>query len=293
MPAPNFLVIGAGKSGTTSLYHYLRQHPQVFMCPVKEPNFFALEGREPDPCRQWRAGPEVTDWDSYIRLFDGVGNARAIGEASTSYLYTPQAPERIHHYLPDVKIVAILRNPVDRFYSSFVMMLQDNSSTVTKSDDVLRIIEQRTSDEFRHALNGGFYAMHLARYFGRFEARQIRVFLLEDLRRNEREILDDLFHFLNVETHAAVSTPIFNAGGLYRNAFVRALMGKPNPIRFAVRRWLPGPMRGRLSESLRKRVLVRPPPLPRPLRNLLLEEYREDIARLEQLIHRDLSHWLT
>jgi len=95
---PNFFVIGAGKSGTTSLWRYLEQHPEVYMSPIKEPKFFAFEGGVPDfrgPKTPWA----VTDLEAYRALFAGVSEEKALGEASAYYLYTEEAPERIRHHV--------------------------------------------------------------------------------------------------------------------------------------------------------------------------------------------------
>jgi hypothetical protein len=110
---PNFLIVGAGRSGTTSLYEYLRQHPQVFMSRVKEPNYFAFEGEIPHgPGAAWLRATSVRTREAYEALFAEAGSARAIGEASARYLRSEGAPERIHALLPDARLVGILRNPV-------------------------------------------------------------------------------------------------------------------------------------------------------------------------------------
>ncbi len=130
MTLPNFLVIGATKSGTTSLYTYLKQHPEVYM-PMKEPNFFALEGREPPFFR----GPEgwkepsqkrITDLEGYRTLFAGASGEKAMGEVSPLYLYAPQAAYRIRRYVPEAKLVAILRNPVERAYSAYMHLVRED-----------------------------------------------------------------------------------------------------------------------------------------------------------------------
>ena len=123
MTMPNFLIIGAMRAGTTSLYHYLKQHPQVYMSPVKEPRFFALEGEKPDPGRptdERLMNHSITDIEAYRALFQAVSKETAIGEASPLYLYSPKAPERIRHYIPDAKLIAVLRDPVERAYSHFL-----------------------------------------------------------------------------------------------------------------------------------------------------------------------------
>jgi Sulfotransferase family len=94
MTMPNFFIIGAQKAGTTSLYYYLKQHPQIYMSPRKEPHFF--EGMHSDFYRPARATLPVTDLADYQALFEGVTDEKAIGEASASYLYSPKAPALIN-----------------------------------------------------------------------------------------------------------------------------------------------------------------------------------------------------
>ena len=120
MTLPNFIVIGAAKCGTTSLVHYLAQHPQVFMSAEKEPRFFA-----PEFFTKYISGPirkgtirNEMEVKEYEGLFDDVTTEKAIGEASTEYIFFPETPKRIKKLLPDVKLIAILRNPSDRAFSA-------------------------------------------------------------------------------------------------------------------------------------------------------------------------------
>src|SRR5882762_3511359 len=122
---PNFFIVGAPKAGTTSLYWYLDQHPQVYMSPIKEPNYFAAEIREENfdpkldtrglreflsgPMREKRFGGIVADWEDYLRLFASANNESALGEASVAYLWSPTAPQRIAGRIPDAKILVMLR----------------------------------------------------------------------------------------------------------------------------------------------------------------------------------------
>ena len=127
MTMPNFLIIGANKAGTTSIYSYLKQHPQIYMSPVKEPMFFTLEGKNIDRTevsRQITLKTAVNDIEDYQALFQGVSNEKAIGEASTAYLHCPWCAERIKQYIPDVKLIAILRDPIERAYSNYLMYVR-------------------------------------------------------------------------------------------------------------------------------------------------------------------------
>jgi len=141
MPLPNFLIIGAAKSGTSSLHRYLMEHPQIFMSPVKEPNFFALEGQQVDfsrPAMVEKILPKLaTDMDAYQTLSQDVRREQAIGEASSWYLHSTRAPARIRHHIPDAKLIAILRNPAQRADSAYRMNVRDGWETYATFDDAL------------------------------------------------------------------------------------------------------------------------------------------------------------
>ena len=120
---PKLIVIGAARSGTTALYEHLRQHPQIFLSSSKEANYFAFEG-EPLDYR----GPgadfvnnSVASWDAYLELFADAPGDAVIGDISPLYLYAPKTAERIRARLPDAKLVAILRNPIEQAFSHFNM----------------------------------------------------------------------------------------------------------------------------------------------------------------------------
>ena len=277
MTMPNFLVIGAQKTGTTALHRYLDEHPRVYMSPVKETNFFALEGEELDfrgpRNREVLEGSEnvasVTDIKVYRRLFEAVSDEAAIGEASPLYLYSPKAAERIRHYVPEAKLVAVLRNPVERAYSCYLMMLACGRETITDFSRALKEEERRIQDKWEHAWHYkrmGFYYPQMRRYFDTFDRDQIQVHLHEDLDADTPGILRKLFRFIGV-VHTFV----------------------PN---VSVRHNVSGvPKEGTPSTGPGERSFLTPPLTPE-VRSVLASEYREDILRLQDLVERDLSEWL-
>src|SRR3712207_3472590 len=111
MTLPNFFILGAAKAGTTALYHYLKQHPQVYMSPIKETNFFALMGEPVDFCgpgdRDYIGRFSITDLEGYHGQFRDAAGAAAVGDASPLYLYSPKAPWRIREFVPDARLIAI------------------------------------------------------------------------------------------------------------------------------------------------------------------------------------------
>ena len=175
MTMPNFLIIGSQKAGTTALYHYLKQHPQIFMSGTKEPCFFAFEGedldfRSPTGERVFVGSYGINNIDDYRRLFERVRDEKAIGEASPIYLIHPKATERIRHYLPDAKLIAILRDPVDLAYACFLMDRRAGLEPCEIFADALKDQERRVRSNCFGGiyLQQGFEYQHLRRYFSLF-----------------------------------------------------------------------------------------------------------------------------
>lgn len=296
---PNFLIIGAMKAGTTALYTYLEQHPQIYMSPTKEPNFFAFE--DEDLYLRWPDDQKgvnrtsVTDIDAYRALFRGASGEKAIGEASHWYLYSPEAPERIRHHIPGVKLIVILRDPVERAYSHFLHSVRTGTERLSDFAQALREEEAgaRKPWDFEDYVDRGFYYPQLKRYFDTFDRDQIRLYLYEDLNTDPLGLLRNLHEFLGVdETFVTDVSFRRNVSGIPKSRALDAALRRPHPIRHALKLHLPSGMRRRISKSLanlRTRNLVKPPQLSPEVRKQLKEIYREDTLKLQGLIDRDLS----
>ena len=297
---PTFLVIGAAKSGTNSLYHYLQQHPQVYMCPRREPNFFALEGSAPNFHGPGDATSinlhSITDVHRYRQLFSGVRGERAIGEVSPLYLYHPRAPTRIRHHIPEACLVCILRDPAERAYSHYLQFVRDGIEPCP--DFATAIEEERAGRREGWAwsyLSMGFYHRQLQRYGRWLAAGRLAVFLFEDFARDAAGVMQDLFRFLQLDPLSTLDTSArHNPSGIPESRRLHALLRKPNAVRASARRLVPLPVRRRAARLLQRRLhanMARPP-LPPPLRQGLVDLYRPDLLRLQDLIGRDLSVWL-
>jgi len=291
MTMPNFFIIGAQKAGTTSLYHYLDQHPQIYMSPRKEPHFF--EGMHSDFRWPGRRVAPVTDLRDYLALFEGVSDEKAIGEASASYLYSPKAPALIQRSIPDAKIIAILRNPAERAYSNFLHLVQVGREPLSSFAEALQAEEGRMRDKWGpiwYYKQKGFYHAQVKRYFDTFGRDQVRIWLYEDLRDDPSRMTRDVFRFLDVDERFVPNVSIeHNPSGLPKNeslyTWVRKLTAR-NPV--LVERFLPAGLRGYVKSL----IFVKRPPFPAEIREQLLDSYREDILRLQDLIGEDLSPWL-
>ncbi len=297
MTMPNFLIIGAAKAGTSSLYYYLKQHPQVFMTKIKEPKFFALEGEEivyRGPAAEAAIRVSVNKLGDYQQMFEAVSGEIAIGEASALYLSSPRAAERIRHHVPDAKLVVVLRNPVSRAFSSYSHLVREGLETL----DFAGGLAEETSRMEKGWLplffyrDLGFYHRQLERYFSRFDRSQIKLYLFEELREDSQRVVTDLCRFLGVDPDFTPDLTKMNVSGVPRNRVLHYLLNRQNPVRSALRAVVPSRFRRRLSDPVRSMNLGPKPAFPPEIRGELIEVYREDILRLQDLIERDLTPWL-
>lgn len=296
MTLPNFLIVGAAKSGTTALYHYLKQHPEVYMSPNKEPNFFALEGQEVQfrgPGDEKMVESTITNLEAYEEQFEGVTDEIAIGEASPWYLYCPSAAESIRRRIPNVKIIAILRNPVDRAFSSYLHVLRDGRETLD-FEDGLRAEKERVEAGWEyiwHYRRVGFYARQVERFLRLFSSEQVRFYLYDDFLSDPPTFLADVYEFLGVDPNIAVDTSLKpNATGVPKNQVLGRLLLRPNPVKAVAKRLLPEKARYEVGQRIYRRLLHKPS-LEAEVREKLLEDYAEDISSLRKLIDCDLTAW--
>ena len=299
MIMPNFLLFGAAKAGTTSLYKYLEQHPDVFMSSFKEPGFFAFEGEKAiwngPGAQKWFDRWVATDLESYQQYFEGYGGQKAIGDASPYYLYYEKTPETIKKYIPDVKLIAILRNPVERAFSNYVWAVRDRSESITNFAEALKAESWRIQDSWGpkwRYLDQGFYYQQLKRYYERFSREQIEIYLYEDLITNPVKLTQEIFSFLEIDdTFIPDISRKYNPSLLPRNPSWHKFLTKPNAIKSAFKYFLPLEFRQRLRKKATEKNLFKPNLSPE-IRQQLVEAYREDILKLQELIQKDLSQWL-
>lgn len=293
---PNFLIIGAFKSGTNSLYQYLNPHPQIFMCPVNEPSFFAFEGQKISG-KRWAKNSIVTKFDDYKKLFAGATGKTAIGEASPTYLVSSQAPARIKHYLPQVKLIAILRHPVDRAYSQWQMEFRQGAEKIGDFAKAVQI-KQTGSDGIvrqKYVYGSKYYSL-LKRYYDLFDRSQICVLLFDQLLDDRSGLIKSIYNFLEVDSEYVPEniSVHYNEGGVPRNQFTGFFTQKIYPYLAEIKTMLPQGMQEKVtaqSREFKKQLLVKPPALSSELRSELTTLFKEDILLLQDLIQKDLSMW--
>ena len=277
---PDYLLIGAAKSGTTAVARYLQQHPDVFLTEPKEPRYFAFAGSslEMPGLPKWMRREYYTDEASYLRLYAGAAGRKAAGEASVSYISEAGTAERIHARAPEVKILAILRDPVERAYSNFLFLRSRGLEPIADFEEALAAEERRKREgwiSWFYYQGKGMYGEQLARYYRVFDRAQIRVWLYEDLKRDPAGLMREMFGFLGVDAGFGVDfSEKHNVTEVGKVAWVsRVTYGRRSL------RWL---ARWNRAEK---------PAFPAGARERLRESFREDLGLAEELIGRDLSGW--
>ncbi len=302
MNLPELFIVGAAKSGTTSLFYYLTQHPMVVGPSIKEPNFFCHDQAKRILGPGKGPGDAVaTHWthtlDEYADLFANLKSGQIGCDASVANLYSPIAAGRIKGLVPDAKIVAILRNPIERAWSSYMHMKRDSRETLgfmaaLREED--RRIEKGWEFSW-HYKRLGLYAAQIERFLDHFGADSVRVYLFDDLRTRARDLVAETLHLVDLEDAPTISTAMrHNRSGEVRSKWVADLLSRPSRTKSFVRRLLPLRV-AHYSSELLIRLNVRDTKVgPDPnAREWLTDFYRDDVARLGSLLGRDLSHWLT
>ena len=294
MTMPNFLIIGAAKAGTTALHEYLQQHPQIYMTPTKETNFFAFEGENIDfqgPGDKALQDFSITDLKTYQAEFERVSNELARGEACPSYLYLPQAVKNIKKYIPDTRLIAILRNPVERAYANFLHIVRDDREphqdfALALKDEPTRIANNW--EWFWHYIQLGYYGKQLADYYKIFSSSQIKIYLYEDLKENPLALFQDIFRFLEVEDTFVPDMALRpNKSGMPKNKILHYFLTKPNPLKTCLKPLLTAQFRQKIQHQN-----LTTPQIDPEVKQQLKELYRADILQCQDLIDRDLSAWL-
>lgn len=292
---PTFLIIGAQKCGTSALYDLLAQHPDVYMAPHKEPHFFAWFGRPYDltgPAARRAAWQIVHRREDYEALFDGARPDQARGEASTGYMQEPVAAGHIADTIPDVRLIAVLRDPVARAWSAFHHARRDG---VEPLDDLLAAVAaepERIQQRWRgmtYYVTTGLYARALRPFLQRFPPHQLRLYLLDDLRRDPTAVLRDMFDHIGVDPDAEIDTARrAGAGRIVRSPRLDLAARRSAPARW-LRRHLPEAPLRRLYALINQRPDTG---VPTHVRRELAPRFAPDIAELSALLGRDLSAWL-
>ena len=296
---PNFLIVGAAKSGTSSMHNYLNQHPEIFMptftedgLKVKEPRFLIKEKVK----KRLKKG--VWNLGDYKSLFKKAIHEKAIGESSVLYLYYyKEAIKNIIKYLgKDVKIIIMLRNPIERAYSAYLFASRTHQENQSFKQALETSKERYDNNETLSPMilykELGLYYEMVKSYIKNF--KNVHIVLYDDFIMQTDTEVSRVFHFLNVNIDRPINTSrVINSGGMqWRSRLAKDFVMKDWRVKKMLRLLLPEFVRINLKEFLKNSFTRKADCLNESIRKELKAYYQEDIQLLEKLINKDLKKWL-
>ena len=294
MALPNLLIVGAAKSGTTSLHNYLNQHPDVFMCSPKEPHF--LINKE---IGEQRISKGVLNLEDYKSLFEGKSGKRYRGESSVMYLSFPEITiKNIKKYLSeDVKIIIMLRNPVERAYSGYQHVKRYNIMESLSFEDALEQSEHRYHNTSNMTPASRY--LELGLYYKQVKVlseafKNIHLIIYDDYKHHFDKEMNKVFHFLGVDPVKINTEGEHMVGGWeWKSEWMKSLMMKKNPLKTALKFLLPfKSLRKGIRVNLQKGNIKKVKKINPETKRWLKGYYKSDVEQLSLLLERDLNYWI-
>jgi hypothetical protein len=299
---PDFLVLGAAKSGTTSLYKYLGSHPEIYMSPIKEPRYFAFPNTRPvligpkgvhpkdDPVIIWKT-------EDYRRLFAGRTTEAVAGEISPPYLYCDCSPVAIKKMIPHARLIAILREPSARAFSQYCNNRRNGREPLRNFAAAIAAEDKRIAAGWMyiyHYRARGFYVRQLKRYLELFPREQMLVLLYDDMVADCNGLLAKICSFLGVDANYRFDTTTRHNvnDGMPRSLFLNRFLHSVGPVKQLIRALMPADVRLTMFRKMSDLNLGPTPVFDPNLRWELAAAFEQDVLELEKLIDRDLSAWL-
>jgi hypothetical protein len=296
MSKPNLFIVGAAKSGTTSLHNYLNQHPNIFMCNPKEPHFLINKEIGVD-----RITVGITEKLEYEDLFIEGGDKKYRGESSVMYLMYPEIviPKIKNNYLENTKIIIMLRNPIERAYSGFHHLrrynveenIQDFTEAWKLSEE--RYFNQKDMTPASRYQELGLYYNQVQSYLNEFKDN-LHIIIYDDYKSDFKSEMNKVFNFLEVENIEIDSDKRYMVGGWqWENEKMKRLMMNRNPLKSIVKMLIPFKgLRKYIRKIIQKKNSVEVKQITEKQRIMLKEFYKIDVKKLSGLLNRNLNFWV-
>ena len=277
---PNFFIVGAQRCGTTSLYEYLKQTPGIYMSPVKEPNFFSRI----DPV--YLTPSSIRDKKKYLALFKKVNNEIAIGEASPTYLQDPQAAKLIHDTVPNARIIVMLRDPVERSFSHYLIRKGLGMETLPFRDAIKKALNSQ--DEYsRRVVEASFYSQQVKTYLDTFGKNLVKIIIFEEFVKDVRSVVKDVLEFLQVNAEPPESIgEVHNPFNVPRGSFATFVLRSRFMLKIGAN-LVPHAMGSFLVRNVLKKKETKPE-LSQEDRIFLEEIYCNDVKKLREILGRPI-----
>ena len=303
---PDFFVVGAARSGTTSLHYFLKQHPDIFMPEVKEIGFFRFVNTPIELIRmveKKRSLRLVYTFDDYIRHFEKAFKTEMIGEACNWYLYAYKDTIKnikvvYRENYEKLKIIIILRNPADRAWSHFMVYQRDGKEPIEDFKEAIKpeVYNKRLEDNKGFPVGLGDY-IGLGMYYEQVDAylrefQDVKIFLYDDLCRDTLKVVREIYSFLGVsEGFTPDVKKRYNISGESKVKLLNTFVTHNYRMKDFLKSFIPFKMRDIIRHIIFEKNTQRKE-MPEDIRRELIKLYKDDIIKLQKLIKRDLSSWL-
>jgi len=281
---PNFFIVGVAKAGTTSLYEYLKDIPGIYMSPVKEPGYFSYITRSFKPSNtRW-----IQNTDEYLKLFDGVKEEKILGEASPGYLSFPKVAKEIHNKVPYAKILISLRDPVERIFSGYLMHYRLGNFQLSFHDQIEKVMNEKEETIWKPRwLNVSLYFEDVKRYLDIFGPKQVKIIIFEEWIKNPKDTINEILQFLEVnQVVTSFEEETYNPFVVSRSSAAKYIFKNRKITDFA-KKHIPSSAR----RIFKYRILTKKQEKPQMTaqdRKILIDFYKDDVRKLENLIGRKL-----
>ena len=284
---PNFFIVGGSKCGTTNISYYLDSHPEVFVSKLNEPYYFCKW----DLSNNFKRESMIRDEVKYLELFKDVKTEKVIGEATPSYLHSPNSASKIKERFSDSKIIISIRNPIERAYSGYFsneFMRKDNLSFKEMIDSHKKLIDE---NEFYiyNILEPGFFSKHIKRFQDNFTSDKIKVIVFEDYIKNTEKSIKSILEFLELDTDFEFTEQPKRGYRIPKNKISKLAL-ENKTIRKLSTFFIPTVTRQQIGEKFMLKETEKPV-MNLEERSYLKEIYEDDVKELEILLDRDLP-WL-
>lgn len=290
LTVPDIYIIGTQKSGTTTLYHWLTQHPQLYGHPLaKDYGYFGLSQTDKDQLHQ------------FLRFQrDSPPESQTIGGEANA-MYTAFGPQRMRNLIPSAKLIAILRNPVDRAFSAYAYAVERMMETRTFAqaihEELAEMVYEHEDALQRDYLGHGNYARQLQEVYKYYRRDQVKVLIFEELREKPEKVLVETFQFLGVTNDFKPNMSVKNEtkGGLRYPWLAPIIYGRPSNelIRKTGKLLIPYSLRTGIRRKLEtwNRVEKNKPEFTAEAKSLLEDYYKAEIQELELLLNKEITEW--
>lgn len=296
MKKPNFIIAGFPKCGTTSLHHYLSEHPQIFMPSQKELHFFTYE-----ILSKLKNGPkdgavkktQIQDSKKYLDFYRNVKNEIAVGDASPSYINYPNQFLKIKEYLEDPKFIIVLRDPINRAYSNYLHLKREQRETLTFKEAVNREnkrIKDKYSDFWYYKFNSTYYDKILK---AKETFKEVLIITSEELNENHEATMKKVYKFLDVDCDfiAKRKSNSFNKGGYYKKNLFTKIIFQPSKFKNLIKKFIkPTPSLKILLARVASVFRAKTEEIDEETVLYLTKHFKEEVKKLKSL-NINTSNW--